>query len=168
MSGGFMQVRVDGLRDVERLLTEQLPERVRATVIARALREAAKPMLAAAKANAASLGGSGALALSMGIRRQRKGVRGNTVASVYIGPIRGNKAALARYFAYYGKRPTPKQLRSGIRHGHLVEWGTRRTPARRFMQRAFDAHARDAVRIFGKDIGGFIEREAAKIARGAR
>jgi HK97 gp10 family phage protein len=155
-------IRVDGLREVQKLLVEQLPARARTRVLARALRAGAVPMRDAARINAAGLGGSGALAKSMGIWTRKRSGR-DTAASVEIGPRRSSKAALARYFSYYGKKPTPKQMAAGLRHGHLVEWGTRRTPPRRFMQRAFDAHAERAVEIFRRDIGGFIEREAIKI-----
>jgi HK97 gp10 family phage protein len=157
-------IRVEGLQEVQRLLTEQLPARARSRVLTRALRAAAVPMRDAARLNAAGLGGSGALATAMAIWSLRKGrAARDTVASVEIGPRRSNKAALAKYFSFYGKKPTPKRLAGGLNYGHLVEWGTKRTPPRRFMQRAFDAHAERAVEIFRRDIGGFIEREAIKI-----
>ena len=157
---------VEGLRHVDAFLARELPGKMGAATIARGLRLAAKPMRDAARANAIALGGSGALALAITVWRTRKGMKsgGDTVASVEVGPRRNSKAALARYYAFYGKRPTPAMLINGIRHGHLVEWGTMRTAPRRFMQRAFDAQAQNSVAIFSRDIGALAERTAARHA----
>jgi hypothetical protein len=155
-----LTVKVLGLKDVEQFLARELPGKMGARTIARGLRLAAKPMRDAARANAAGLGGSGALALATTVWSARPTKGGNTVASVEIGPRRNSKAALVRYYAYYGKKPTPRMLRNGIRHGHLVEWGAKRTAPRRFMQRAFDATVHDSVAIFQRDIGALAERTA--------
>ena len=161
-----LTVKVSGLREVNDFLTRELPAKVAATAIAQALRMAAKPIRDAARSNAVALGGSGALALAISAWRTKKNVKvgTDTAASVEVGPRRGNKAALARYYAFYGKKPTPKMLQGGIRHGHLVEWGTKRTAPRRFMQRAFDAQAQNGVAIFEREIGAVVEKAALNYA----
>ena len=158
---------IEGLPYVADVLTNRLPAKVNQRAVVAALKFAAVPMRRAAKANAQALGGSGALAMSLGIWQRRRGQKtGATFGSVEVGPRRGNKRALAAYYNFYkGRTPTPKQLQAGIRHGHLVEFGTKRTAPRRFMQRAFDAKARESVDRFYEVLATAVEREAAKAGR---
>jgi hypothetical protein len=73
---------------------------------------------------------SGALSESIGIRNQskRKVMTKRAVAGVEIAPIRNTPKAMAMYVSHYytqrGRTPHIGILDSGIRHGHLVEWGT--------------------------------------------
>lgn len=164
-----MQVNVEilGLADITELLTRTLPARVQSNVVAGAIKEAAKPMVQAIKRDFRALGGSGSLSLATSSWRDRKRETrgGQHFASVAVGPKRGNRRALAAYFAYYGKKVTPRQYQLGIRHGHLVEFGTRRgSPARNVLGRAQDTYGVALVNSFGGIMGRRIEEAAAKAA----
>lgn len=162
-------VEITGLRELRETLTRSLPAKVQRKAVASALRNAAQPMVKAAKASYRALGGSGSLAVATGVWRNRKAERKGsalTFASIEVGPRRSNRRALATYYAHYrGRTPTPHQLSLGIRHGHLVEWGTTHSAARRIMTRVFDTHARAAVERFGGELARAIEKEAERRGR---
>lgn len=164
-----VSVQVLGLKELTETLTKALPAKVQQRAVAAALRKAAAPMVTAARSGYSSHAQSGSLATAMTAWRNRKQERrrgSQTFASVEIGPRRSSKRALAQYYAFHGRKPTPAQLRLGIRHAHLIEWGTKRgTPALRILTRAFDSRARAAVDAFGKELGAAIEREAARRGR---
>lgn len=163
-------VQVSGLRELQETLLRTLPAKVQSRAVATALRKAAQPMVVAARAGYKARARSGSLAAATSVWRDRKSERRrgtSTFASVEIGARRSNRKALAKYYEFYGRKPTPAQLRLGIRHAHLIEWGTARgTPALRILTRAFDSHARAAVAAFGKELGAAIEKEAARRGRG--
>lgn len=162
-------IDVQGLRHLEDVLLRQIPAEARQGVLAGALKEAAKPIIAAAKQGYDALDGSGSLSMAMGSWRSKRAERyGNTFASVEIGPRRSNRKALAAYYAYYGRKVTGKMLSRGLRHAHLVEWGTSRTPARRVLTRAFDAQAPAAVKSFGTILGKRLDRAIARMGRQQR
>lgn len=166
-----MTVQIQGLQHLERLLTQTLPKTVQQSVVAGALREAARPIVAAAKAGYRGLGGSGSLAQATTAWRNRKAERrGGHFASVEVGPRRGDRKALALYYAYYRSRKgvAVKTLRAGIRHGHLVEWGTKRATGRRIMTKAFDTMGPQAVSQFRRILGERIEKAAARAGRSQR
>lgn len=166
-----VDIQIDGLRHLEKLLTETLPAQAQTKVMVRALKVAGRPMVNAARIGYRSIGGSGALAQATSVWQRKKGaLRGDTFASVEIGPKRGNKAALAKYYQHYNKRATPRTLMGGIRHGHLVEFGFRHRGGRSVAGRgvlgnAMERHGRAAVEGFGSILGKQIEREALRMAR---
>lgn len=87
---------------------------------------ARKSIIPRAKQLALKGDGSGALSESIAPRavsRARALRRGKT-ASVQVTPVRGNRKAIAMYIAHY-RRNSAAQVVSGIRHGHLVEFGHR-------------------------------------------
>lgn len=164
-----VDIQVDGLRHLEKLLTESLPAKAQTKVMVRALRRAGRPMVNSARSAYRAIGGSGALAQATSIWQRRKGVRGNTAGSVEIGPKRSNKAALSKYYQHYRKRATPKSLIGGVRHGHLVEFGFRSRAGRSVAGRGIlggvmDKHGRAVVDSFGAIMGREIEREAQRQA----
>jgi len=73
--------------------------------------------------------GSGALSESIGIRAvsKSKARRSGVVGRVEMVPVRNNRTAMAMYIDHYytarGRSAPAKMLTSGIRHGHLVEFG---------------------------------------------
>lgn len=166
-----VDVKVDGLQHLEKVLTEMLPAKAQTKVMVRALKRSARPMVNAVRSGYRSLGGSGALAQSVSAWQRRKGaLRGDTFASVEIGPKRGNRAALRKYYQHYRKAARPKTLIGGIRHGHLIEFGFRHrggksVAGKGIMGGAFQRHSRSAVDGFGKVMGAEIEREAARLGR---
>lgn len=133
----------------------------------RAMMKAVEPLALQAQQNALSIAKSGSLALAMGARYKREVSRaslfGKSVveaAVVSVGPIRRSPAARAAYTVYYHRQ----RLVVGIRHGHLVEWGTSHSPAKPFMRPAFDATAQRVVANYGVELRNDIE----KIARRAK
>jgi len=157
-----IKVKVLGLKELEDKLVRTIPAKAQTKVLRRALRIASRPMLNSARSKARR-GKSNSLAIAMSVWNVRQGQRRRTAASIEVGPRRNNKRALVAYYNFYkGKTPTPQQLINGIRHGHLVEWGTKGTPAHPFMRPAMDAHGQEVIRNFGRILGREIEKEAAK------
>jgi HK97 gp10 family phage protein len=162
-----INIEVLGLKHLEDVLLRQIPAEARQGVMVGALKEAAKPIVAAAKQGYSALDGSGSLAIATSTWRSRRAERhGNHFASVEVGPRRSNRKALAAYYVYYGRKLTPRALNNGIRHAHLVEWGTARgMRAHRVMTRAFDSQAPAAVKSFTSILGKRIERATARMGR---
>lgn len=166
-----VDIKVEGLQHLQDLLTTQLPAKAQTKVMVRALKKAGRPMVTTVRGAYRGLSGSGALAQATTMWQRKKGTLGrNTFASVEIGPKRGNKSALAKYYSHYRKRATPKSLIAGIRHGHLVEFGfTHRggkaVAGKNILGAAMDKHGRSAITEFGAILGAEIEREALRVAR---
>ena len=127
-----MAVRIDGLEDVERAIRAAFPDDVQKQrgILNQSMSAAAKKtMLPVAKQMAFNGDSSGALSESLGIRNQRinKVLAKGRAAGVEMVPVRRNTKAIAKYIDYYytrrGKTPTTDIVTSGIRHGHLVEFG---------------------------------------------
>lgn len=91
---------------------------------------AAKAMLPTAKQMAFRGDSSGALSESLGIRNMNaRALRKNgTQAGVQVLPVRANRKAMMMYIQHYytsrGRTPKAGMILSGIRHGHLVEFGS--------------------------------------------
>lgn len=166
-----LDVKVEGLQHLQKVLTEALPQKAQTRVMVRALKKAGRPMVGAARDAYRSLGGSGSLAQATTAWQRKKGaLRGDTFASVEIGPKRSNRSALARYYAFYRKRTNPRTLMAGIRHGHLVEFGFqhrggRMVAAKGILGAAMERYGTQAVSSFGAIMAAEIEREAARQAR---
>lgn len=166
-----LDVKVDGLQHLQKVLTEALPQRAQRKVMVRALKKAARPMVGAARDAYRGLGASGSLAQATSSWQRKKGtLRGETFASVEVGPRRSNRSALARYYAFYRKRTNPRTLMAGIRHGHLVEFGFqhrggKKVAAKGILGAALERYGTQAVTSFGTFMAEEIEREAARQAR---
>lgn len=157
-----IKVKVDGLKQIEDKLLRLIPKKAQQKVLRRGLRKAGNPMLQHLRAGARR-GKSNSLSIAMRVWNVKKGQTRITAASVEMGPKRSDKRAIAAYWSFYtGQTPTPAQFLNGIRHGHLVEWGTKHSPAKPFMRPGFDANARTLIARFQKIMGKEIELEAAK------
>ena len=169
-----VDLKVEGLDHLQRVLTEQLPAKAQTKVMVRALKRSARPMVDAARAGYRSLGASGSLAQATNAWQRKKGaLRGDTFASVEVGPRRRNRAALAKYYEYYRKAVRPKALINGVRHGHLVEFGFKHrggksVAGKGILGGVMERYGRQAVAEFGTYMAAEIEREAARLARGQR
>jgi hypothetical protein len=155
---------IKGLENVEQLLGKTgLQAKTKKQVVQRALIKAARPLVNVAASRFRRLGGSNSLATSMKAYRVRKGGSRRTFASVEVGPKRGDKRALAAYFRHYGKTPTPRRLQLGIRHGHLVEFGSENNEvARRILENTARSQFRNVVNGFNKNIGKEIDAAVRK------
>jgi hypothetical protein len=135
-------VRVVGLEDAMKAMTDAFPNNPREQrgILNSAMRRsAAQTILLEAKQRALQGDGSGALSESLGIRNKslRKIKTSRSVAGVEIAPIRTNRRAMAMYIDHYysraGRVAPAFMVLSGIRHGHLIEFGTVYSAARPFL-----------------------------------
>lgn len=166
-----VDVQVEGLDQLRDALSQQLPKKAQKKVMVRALKASARPMVRQIKTAYRALGGSGALAQASTIWQRKKGTSPReTFASIELGPKRSNKAALAKYYAFYRKKGSTKALMGGIRHGHLVEFGFthvggRAVAGKGILDAAFQRHGKSAVDGFGQILGAEIEKEARRLGR---
>jgi hypothetical protein len=174
--------RVEGLRELERLMIDGLPATSSRKVALAAMREAAKPMQASAKRKARKR--SGALAESIGFksyltRRTIGGGKHNTFARLSLGPMSGNARAWAKYVAYYQK-PIKVTARNGnvetnigrMRHSHLIEFGFnharsgKKIPPMPYLRPAFDEESSGYMstyrRILKKKVDAAIRKHNAR------
>lgn len=148
-------------------------ERRQRGILNASMRSASKDtILADAKQRALRGDGSGALSESLGIRAtsKRKLKMRMAVAGVEIVPVRTNMKAMALYIQHYytaqGRTAPAKMLTSGIRHGHLVEFGSVNNPAYPFLWPAAQAGQSAYTNRFAADLTkkteAAVKREAAK------
>lgn len=159
-----MSVKVTGVADVVRAFEKVLPIRAQRNATLRTMTKAAQPIVQGAKARAPSR--SGALAMSIGLRNESasKSKKGNRFARKLLGPIRKDRKAIVAYHSYYHKRGvSAQQIQAGIRHGHLVEFGTKKMPRHPFLRPAADAGFPGYVREFAGILRRELERDAAKL-----
>jgi len=159
-----LNFKITGLDEAVKALQAAFPKdpKQQVKILNSSMRTAARPtILKEAKMLAKAGDGSGALSQAVNIRSQSKRkirAKGDVAAGIEIVPVRGDKKAIAMYLAYYytnrGKVVPAKTFASGIRHGHLVEFGTRHSAARPFLWPAAQ-HGR----------GGYIARFAADMRR---
>lgn len=158
MEGSF---KVEGLDKVMENLVNAFPrepEEQRKVLNSGMRKSSTQTIVREAKARAAALGGSGALAEAIGVRAKskRRVMTSRAVAGVEITPIRHNAKAIAMYANYYyirqGKPVPTRVILSGIRHGHLVEFGTVRTAAKPFLWQAATSQLSPFMRRLAEDM----------------
>lgn len=160
-------VQVKGLDELTRTLTTNLPAEAGQKLVRRVMRRSFKPMMQTAKRKA-STGqktiSSGALSASIAIWNEKVRKRGQTVVRLRIGPRRSDRSAFIQYMEFYGRKLTPKNANSGIRHGHFVEFGVpeRKIPARPFLRPAFNQHGYSGIRAFRVDYFKSVDRAVIK------
>lgn len=179
-----MQGSVDmkGLKDSIKALRAAFPEdqKERRRILNRAIGSSArKHLLPIAKQMAKTSDGSGALSESLGVRamsrrwnrehgRVRAGDKRMREAGMVIVPVRGNRKALAMYIDHYytkrGKNPPASILLSGIRHGHLIEFGSLNNEARPFLWPA-TSNTPAYTNQFAQDIKKYIKMAVEKARR---
>lgn len=128
-------IKVEGLKELEQALLKEIPKEARKVLLG-GLRDAAQPMLAMAKGYAKSTDASGALSESLALKTV-SAKRTKHSASILLGPNRMSSTAKAMYLAYYNQ--DWDAANDGIRHGHLVEFGTKHSGADPFLRPALDA-----------------------------
>jgi len=171
--------KIVGLEDAMKAMQAAFPknqEQQRRLLNATMRRSATPTLLADAKTRAASLGGSGALADSLGIRTSGKGIMrsGNKVAGVYITPLRYKPSALFKYLShYYPGSKSDSVIVDGIRHGHLIEFGHAtkgggHVAARPFLGPAIDSQFSPYISRFAMDLGKKVEAAVKRRARKAK
>lgn len=149
------RVPVKGLKELDRALAK-LDKTTGAKVLRGALYDATLPMFKAARANAAATGvrGFDVDALAAAMSRWSRVLKKRTTA-VFIGPRTKSKKALALYNDLHDTKI------KGIRHGHLVEFGSQHGPAQPFLRPAFDSNKRLVVSRFSKRLATRIDKVRA-------
>jgi HK97 gp10 family phage protein len=164
-----VSINLFGHKELIRAL-EQLPVAVENRVLKFALREAAKPMLKAARANA-PVGRSGLLKKSIKIRtmKRKKGRVGFTV-----GASRDNLPTGKAFYGYFqekgwvtGKRTADDRRTQKAGKERQPREGQRRIPGKFFTRRAFDAHKHVTERQMHDLIVRGIKREADRLGKKA-
>lgn len=138
-------------------------------VLNTAMRTAArKNIVPTAKELAKRGDGSGALSESIAVRNQSKkrlAAKG-MVAGVEVVPVRFNRKAIALYVQHYyidkGITPPANIVTSGIRHGHLVEFGSVNNTPRPFLLPAGRAGQTGYINAVGGELEKAIERRVKR------
>ena len=166
-----MNLKIEGLDAAMKALQAAFPKdpkRQRSLLNQAMSQSAKKTIIPVAKSLAMQGDGSGSLseaikprAVSLG-RSRAAGVP----ARVQVTPVRSDKKAIGMYIDYYynrrGKAAPPHILTSGIRHGHLVEFGHRTrsggfVSARPFMGPALSTAGSSYVRVIARNLERKVE-----------
>jgi hypothetical protein len=168
-------VKIEGLEEAMRAMQAAFPtsETRQRGILNASMRAASNAtILADAKQRAKRGDSSGALSEALGIRAASKRTlrsRG-AVAGVEIVPVRSNMKAMALYINYYytqrGRVAPAKMLTSGIRHGHLVEFGSVNNAANPYLWPAARSQNSQYIGRFAADLRkkteAAVTREAKK------
>lgn len=160
-----IEIKLRGFDELAKQLRE-LPEKLAQKALDASLKEAAKPMLAAAKANAPVLAQNTvrrrAGTLRRSIRLKSFRVRGSLNRGITIGvrkltnrQVRGNKLAAAASRRRLGVRISSNW--NDPFYWYFVEHGTKKMAARHFLQRALKEHQDEFLTRFRTGLGLAIE-----------
>ena len=117
---------------------------------------------------------SGALSESIGVRAvsRSRALRKGVTSSVQVTPVRSNRKAIALYIQHYynrvGRAAPTGIVTSGIRHGHLVEFGTVKAAAKPFLWPALTAGKAQYIREFSTFLKKKTEAAVRRAARKAK
>lgn len=171
MSGpwGF-NVQWKGMDDLRKAL-DKLPPELAKTAEKAALRDAMKPVAAAAKANAGSSKDSGLLQESIGItvRKVRSGrMRGEHTARV--GPRGGRGRRITRIIKSVNADGSVelryrREYADPTKYAHLVELGTAHSPARPFLRPAILSNQSKIPGLLAKGYSRGFERAVRRARR---
>ena len=164
-------VSLSGFRDLDRALAE-LPKATARNVLRRTLVKAGEPI--AEKARELVPVDRGDLKASIAVSPRIKNKVGNAEFSAAmrqglgkdaaVQAMRDARRAAKRSFARMHVGPAVP----GGFYGHLVEFGTSRTPAQAFMRPAWDAMQNEALDIIKAELGNEIIMAAKRIFRSKR
>ena len=134
---------------------------------------ARKSILPIAKLNAMAGDGSGALSEALNVRAQKAKKRRGKAGGMQIVPVRHDKKAIAKYISFYytaqGKNAPIGIVANGIRHGHLVEFGTVKQSASPFLWPAGESGQALYISMFAgemkKKTESAVKRAAKKAAK---
>ena len=162
-----LSANLDGLEDAIKAMAAAFPAepKKQKQIVNTALRVSAqKHMLPRAKQMAKVGDSSGALSQSLAVRSQSaKKLRSKGIpAGVEIVPVRNDRKALALYIAHYytaeGRIAPASIITSGIRHGHLIEFGSANNNAQPYLWPAAQGGKAGFVQDVGKEMSKATER----------
>ena len=165
---------IKGLEAAMRNLTATFPKQAeeQRRLLNRAMGASArKSMLPIAKSLALLGDGSGALSESLAVRAVSKSAarRKGAAASMQIMPFRYDRKAIALYENFYyknkGKNIGLKRFADGIRHGHLVEFGTKHSAAQPYLYPAMAQGKSAYINVFAEALE---KKIMAKVRANAR
>lgn len=147
-----VKAEIRGLRQVH-LNLEELQKKVEREINRVALKQASKPMVRQAKANARASDETGTLRRSLGVKIKTVKRKGQVV--IYAGP-RTKRA-----------RTGPDgRKRDPIRYAHLIELGTSRgVEGTHFLERAFKAKKGEAFEIYVAELRVALPKAVRKVER---
>lgn len=162
--------KVEGLDQLLKNIGSVLPDpRKQRSWLNQAMSYSAKrTLLSDAKIKAESFDGSGALAESLKPRaRSRSQARRRGVTAwVQVGVVRKDVKAAAKYANYYRNTSV---VQSGIRHGHLVEFGHRTkngyVAARPFLGSSIGMNTARMVRLFSARMKRLLENRMRRMRK---
>lgn len=163
-----LTVRVEGLKELEKALRE-LPRATAKNVMVRALKQAAKPLVASASADAPVL--TGALRDSINVSsRKPKGAKGPGAAAFAAAMAGGASRAQAGQAARAANRGSGGSVEVYVgpgRHPQAVfqEFGTSKHPPQPFMRPAWDATKQQVVDSIKAALGDEIMKAARRLAK---
>lgn len=173
-----MTLKIEGLDEAMKALQAAFPKdpKRQRSLLNQAMSQSAKQTIVpVAKSLALQGDGSGSLSEAIKPRAVSAGRSraAGVPARVQVTPVRMDRKAIAMYIDYYynrvGRAAPSKMVTSGIRHGHLVEFGHRArngefVSAQPFMGPALDSAGRAYIRRFASNL----ERKVEAAVRRAR
>ena len=168
---GRVVMSISGLRELDRALAE-LPKATARNVLRRTLVKAGAPI--AAKARDLVPVDQGDLKASIAVSARVKNRVGNAEFAAALRAGLGKGAAVqAMRDARRGANGSFAEMYVGPAvpegfYGHLVEFGTSRTPAQPFMRPAWDGEQQAALDIVKAELGNEIILAARRVARSKR
>lgn len=161
-----IEIKVSGFEEISKQLLA-LPEKIAKKEVDKALRQAAKPMLAAAKANAPVLAAStpwrraGTLRKAIRIAKLRAPGELNRAITIGVKKLNRRQRRAARLTALVSKYKFGTRISEQWNdpyYWYFVERGTVKMQPRRFLGRAFDSKRQAFIDDFRKIIGERIEK----------
>ena len=168
-----ISAKVEGLEEALAAMRAAFPADPKAQrqILNRAMSDSAVATIVRdAKQHALAGDSSGALSESIGVRPKslRRVKTSRAVAGVEVVPIRSNLKAMRMYIQHYytarGRTPKAFMILSGIRHGHLIEFGTVRHGPRPFLWPA----AQSQLSPFMQRVAADMQRQIESRVRRAR
>jgi hypothetical protein len=174
-----VKVKINGLDDALAAMRAAFPKdpKQQKRLLNASMKAAARDtILPIAKVNALQGDGSGALSESLAMRTQtrRETLESGAAAGVKLVSARRSNKAIAmyinHYYVRYGFEVPDSIFRLGIRHGHLVEFGTKKISAMPFLwpaaQSGFGAYISKFAGIMKKKVESAVKRRARKAKKG--
>lgn len=157
-----VSIAVVGAEDVRKKLLD-IQMKYRRKIVSRAVRAAAKVLLAAVKA-LAPVGATGKLARFLRVRVLRPS-KGTGKGTIRIGVIHGTREQMG----FDPKSSKWKQQKTGKEwfYPAHVEYGTRKRPAQSHLRRALHEQRENLIAVIGRELEAGLE-EAAKESPGGR
>lgn len=166
-----VNAKVHGMREVTELFLKHLPAAAAKRPMLRASHIAVEGTVGELRTAYLSHNKSGSLAHATRswTARKRMSMKGGseTFSSVQVGPKRSNFEAIAMYQQFYARPLTPRTFKYGLRHAHLVEWGTKHSRPFRHMSRIAQSRFNEIITTFEREMAAGMRRAISKArARG--